>query len=168
LVSQPEDSGQEGSQRILGSGLAERGVAKGKKIIMAVKTPGSQVDSPASAEEGGEVRGGRGRVDREGKCDRSRHWSWWSRARSKSRAGVDIAPRISPRVSREITGPQTVDSAFDSASHAVLSPQLPAHNGQTRQSLSLFLPLFLSLSLSLTLSLSLCLSLPLSLSLSLH
>ena len=114
MVSRLEDSGQEGSQCIPGRGVAERGVAEGKRIIVAVKTPGSQVDSPASAEEGGEVRRrGRGRVDREGKCNRSRHWSRRPRARARSRAGVDIAPRISPRVSR----PGHRRSILHSASH---------------------------------------------------
>jgi len=40
---------------------------------MIVKTPGSQMGSPAAAEEGGEdseVGGGGGRVEREVKCKR--------------------------------------------------------------------------------------------------
>jgi len=43
-------------------------------MIMIVKTPGSQMGSPAAAEEGGEEVGevGGGRVEREVKCKRDR------------------------------------------------------------------------------------------------
>jgi len=45
-----------------------------EKMIMIVKTPGSQMGSPAVVEEGGETGEGegvgRGRVEREGECER--------------------------------------------------------------------------------------------------
>ena len=44
-------------------------------MIMIVKTPGSQMGSPAAAEEGGEEMGGEKlRVEREVKCKRDRRW----------------------------------------------------------------------------------------------
>ena len=43
-------------------------------MITIMKTPGSQMGSPAAAERGGEARGG-GRGEREVECMRGRHWT---------------------------------------------------------------------------------------------
>jgi len=72
-------------------------------MIMIVKTPGSQKDSPVAAEEGAEGRaGGRGEGGERRRVQaRSTLESTTPKARSRSREGVSLneEPRISPRVS---------------------------------------------------------------------
>ena len=69
-------------------------------MIMIVKTPGSQMGSPAAAEEGGEAMGGgRGESGERGEVQaRSLLTSTAPKARSRSRevATLDEALRISP------------------------------------------------------------------------
>ena len=74
----------------------------GKKMIMIVKTPGSQMGSPAAAEEGGEeVGGGRWESGERSEMQaRSTLTSMAPKARSRSGevATLDEVPRISLRV----------------------------------------------------------------------
>jgi len=75
-------------------------------MIMIVKTPGSQMGSPAAAEGGGEAMGG-GRGESGEKSEvhaRSTLTSTAPKAKSRSRGvgTLDEAPRISQRVSSKI------------------------------------------------------------------
>ena len=72
-------------------------------MIIIEKNPGSQMGSPAAAEEEGEARTvGRGGSGEEGECERVE--STAPKARSRSREGVAMneATRISPRVSPKL------------------------------------------------------------------
>jgi len=75
-------------------------------MIMIVKTPGSQMGSPAVAEGGGEaMEGGRGESGERSEVQaRSTLTSTAPEARSRSRevATLDGAPRISQRASSKI------------------------------------------------------------------
>jgi len=72
-------------------------------MIIILKTPGSQMGSPAAAEGGGEARGGgrRESEERSGVQTGSTLESTVPKARSRSREGatLDKAPRISLRAS---------------------------------------------------------------------
>ena len=75
-------------------------------MIMIVKTPGSQMSSPAAAEEGGEAMGGgKGESGESSEVHaRPSVTSTAPKARSRSRgvATLDEAPRISLRVSYKL------------------------------------------------------------------
>ena len=103
-------------------------------MIMIVKTPGSQMGSPAAAEEGGEAMGrGRGESGEISEVHaRPSVTSTAPKARSRSRgvATLDEAPRISLRMSSKLPtlAPSSLSSGITALARTSACPSTTWHS----------------------------------------
>jgi len=111
-------------------------------MIMIVKTPGSQMGSPAAAEEGGEAMGrGRGESGEISEVHaRPSVTSTAPKARSRSRgvATLDEAPRISLRMSSKLPtlAPSSLSSGITALARTSACPSTTWHSRTWASSLT--------------------------------
>ena len=114
-------------------------------MIMIVKTPGSQMGSPAAAEEGGEEVGG-GRWESGERSEMQARSTLTStapkaRPRSEEVATLDEVPRISLRVSSKL--PLSPSSLLSSVITARTDIGVPGNDGGIRANIGFLVDLFL-------------------------